>query len=289
MLRLTKSLWGMGKVVVLDSGFCVLQGIVELVKKGVFASALIKKRRHWPKHILGDVIIRHFEDGNIGDVSAWAGELDNTRFHLHCMKEPDYVMSLMSSYGTTNRIGRVARRVTPNGLVAEFVYPEVVENHYTYRDAVDSHNSARMHPIALEETWKTQRWALRVFQFILAVTEVNVKRAMEYFYGREDTGQIDFRKEFAEALINNEYIKAHGLFGKKRESPRKAPKAHGHFRLEPFTTFKNGAIVKCGTRSIQLSCVDCGHRCNTCCTCSMGTVRCIDCIIHHVEEEVTND
>jgi hypothetical protein len=33
LLRLTRTIWGMGKVVVLDSGFCVLQGIVKL-KKG---------------------------------------------------------------------------------------------------------------------------------------------------------------------------------------------------------------------------------------------------------------
>ena len=43
MLWLTKLLWGMGKVAVLDSGFCVFQGTVELVKKGTFASAPIKK------------------------------------------------------------------------------------------------------------------------------------------------------------------------------------------------------------------------------------------------------
>ena len=82
----------------------------------------------------------------------------------------------------------------PNELVVEFVHPEVVENHCTHRDAVDSHNSARMHPISLEETWKTQHWGPQVFQFILEVTEVNVKRAMEYFHGREDTRQIDFWK-----------------------------------------------------------------------------------------------
>ena len=33
-----------GYVVILDSGFCVLKVIIELRKKGVFASALIKKR-----------------------------------------------------------------------------------------------------------------------------------------------------------------------------------------------------------------------------------------------------
>jgi hypothetical protein len=42
LLRLTKTIWGTAKLVVLDSGFCALQGIVELKKRGVFAAALIK-------------------------------------------------------------------------------------------------------------------------------------------------------------------------------------------------------------------------------------------------------
>ena len=43
LLHLTEPVWGTGKLVVLDSGFCVLQGLVELKKKGVYAHALIKK------------------------------------------------------------------------------------------------------------------------------------------------------------------------------------------------------------------------------------------------------
>lgn len=43
LLRLTKILHGTGKIVVLDSGFCVLKAIVELRKVGCFAAALIKK------------------------------------------------------------------------------------------------------------------------------------------------------------------------------------------------------------------------------------------------------
>ena len=42
-LHLTEPVWGTGKIVVLDSGFCVLQGLIELKKKGVYAHALIKK------------------------------------------------------------------------------------------------------------------------------------------------------------------------------------------------------------------------------------------------------
>eukprot|EP00934_Nitzschia_sp_Nitz4_P007490 Nitzschia sp. Nitz4//scaffold526_size3785//2112//3756//NITZ4_009261-RA/size3785-processed-gene-0.3-mRNA-1//1//CDS//3329553959//7480//frame0 len=158
LLRLTRPLWGSSKLVILDSGFCVLQGIVELRKHGVFASALIKKRRYWPKYIRGDEIAEHFQTKEVGDVDAWGGVLDSVKFHVYCMKEPDYIMSLMSSYGTLTRSGEEKKRIYTEGSDKRqktFKYPEVVRNHFLYRDAVDAHNSSRMDPIALEETWKT--------------------------------------------------------------------------------------------------------------------------------------
>ena len=69
-------------------------------KKGVFAAALIKKRCYWPKYIPGDAIITHFQDNEIGASDALQGELDNVRFHVVGMKEPDYVMMIMTTYGT---------------------------------------------------------------------------------------------------------------------------------------------------------------------------------------------
>lgn len=42
-LRLAKSIHGSGNVVIMDSGFYVVQSIVELKKRGVFSSTLIKK------------------------------------------------------------------------------------------------------------------------------------------------------------------------------------------------------------------------------------------------------
>ena len=45
MLRMCQSIYHSGKLVILDSGFCVLKGIIELKKVGVFASALIKKHQ----------------------------------------------------------------------------------------------------------------------------------------------------------------------------------------------------------------------------------------------------
>jgi hypothetical protein len=48
LLRLCKSLIGTGKVVILDSGFCVLKGLIQLRKNGIYASAVIKNAATGP-------------------------------------------------------------------------------------------------------------------------------------------------------------------------------------------------------------------------------------------------
>ena len=53
---------------VLDSGFCVAKGFVDLEAKGVFAGALIKKRRYWLKRVPEALIDEHFENMEVGDV-----------------------------------------------------------------------------------------------------------------------------------------------------------------------------------------------------------------------------
>ena len=49
MVRITDPLWVTGKVVVMDRGFCVLEGLISMVEKGFGGSTLIKKRSYWPK------------------------------------------------------------------------------------------------------------------------------------------------------------------------------------------------------------------------------------------------
>ena len=112
LLHLTKPEWGTGKLVVLDSGFCVLQGLVELKKKGVYAHARIKKRRYWPKHVPGDVIIAHFTEKKVGKTDAINGELDSIPFYLYGMKEPDYMMQIMATYRTLEEKGQEKKGTT---------------------------------------------------------------------------------------------------------------------------------------------------------------------------------
>ena len=52
----------------------------------------------------GKKVKQHFEDKDVRSLDALPGTLDNIPFYLMCLKEPDYVISLMSTYGTTNRM-----------------------------------------------------------------------------------------------------------------------------------------------------------------------------------------
>ena len=133
--------------------------------------------------------------------------MEEVPFHVYAMKEPDYVMSLMSTYGTNLQTGKetsrewVDRDVTKKN--SKFNYPEVVGNHFLYRHSVDDHNNKRHSPISLEVVWATKNWLNRVFSFLLSVTEVNVNLAAMYFCGQNQMGQVEFCKLLAQNLIYN--------------------------------------------------------------------------------------
>jgi hypothetical protein len=70
LLCMTHQLWGMAKIVLMDSSFCVFLALIELRKKGVFFTTLIKKYRYWPKHIGDDKMDLHVADKEVGTVDA---------------------------------------------------------------------------------------------------------------------------------------------------------------------------------------------------------------------------
>ena len=121
LLHILQPIFTKGYVVVLDSGFCVLKGIVELKKRGVYASALIKKRHYWPKYIKGDDIKSHFDGKDVGNCDSWNGQMDEVDFHVYAMKEPDYVMSIMCTYGTNQWTGKEMQRELVGGGRKKFL------------------------------------------------------------------------------------------------------------------------------------------------------------------------
>ena len=60
LLRMYKTIVGTGKVLILDSGFCVLNGLIQLMKRGFYAGALHLRRGYILHHILIFGISRYF-------------------------------------------------------------------------------------------------------------------------------------------------------------------------------------------------------------------------------------
>ena len=166
--------------------------------------------QYWPKYIKGDDIKAHFENKNMGDANSWAGTLDNIPFHVYAMKEPDYIMSLMSTYETNDRDnGKETQQDWKEGATMKsvtFKYPEVIHNHFMFRHAMDDHNGKQHSPISLKVVWATKRWANRVFAFLLSITEVNCFLAELHFMDRKSGSMMEFQKQLVYELIENDYF-----------------------------------------------------------------------------------
>ena len=61
---------------------------IKVMVKDIFALALVKKRRYWPKHAKGGEIKEALKDKEIGVTSRLPGELDGIKFDLFRSKEP---------------------------------------------------------------------------------------------------------------------------------------------------------------------------------------------------------
>ena len=82
MLRMLKSYFGAGKYVILDSGFCVLQAILELKQHGIYSCALITKRCFWLTGVPGDAMDKRMETKEVGEVDAVQGSQGGVTYSL---------------------------------------------------------------------------------------------------------------------------------------------------------------------------------------------------------------
>ncbi len=206
LVRLTESIHLSGRVVILDSGFNMLQALIKLASVGVYSSAVIKKRRYWPKYIDSGEIDLHFDLKEVGQTDSLPGTLDGTNFKAFCMKEEDYVMKLMATYGLLQSVdeGATQRSVTRRSGIRENAsvkYTEQIFNHFKFRRQVDNHNNNGHSLISLEESINTKDWKIRVFTYILAVIEVNARLAYKVFTKSDSLSQLQFRRLLAKELM----------------------------------------------------------------------------------------
>ena len=61
-MRIMNPLFGTGKAVVMEFGFCVLKGVVRRLAHGVYGTTVINKKGYWPKYCKGYAIEACFQD-----------------------------------------------------------------------------------------------------------------------------------------------------------------------------------------------------------------------------------
>ena len=87
------------------------------------------------------------------------------------MKEPAWVMKMMSTYGDLEDVDNqeVTRRYykdkNSNIVQQEIKYTTIFVNLFCYCHKIDDHDNQRPSHPSLEETWETYRWENRVFVF----------------------------------------------------------------------------------------------------------------------------
>ena len=181
------------------------------------------------------------------------------------MKEPDYVMSLMSTYGTNNhdngkethhnwKVGGEARSIS-------FRYPEVVHNHFSYHHAVDDHNGKQHSPINLEVVWATKKWPNRVFAFLMSITQVNCYLAESYFTSRKSESMLDFRKSLSHQLIENDYFDQEAESQCHRSTRIQEGIGHGLMSLPPFKKNLGSQMVPSDSKYPKKSAIFAEERC----------------------------
>ena len=209
---------------------------------------------------------------------------------MFCFKEPDYIMKIMSSFGTLNEnVDHKTRRVYKQDgqtITKTFNYIEPISNHFKYRHQIDDHNNRRHSPISIEKTWATKFWPDRNFAWFLAVTEVNANLARGYF-GGETLPQIEFRKKLAWEMMNNALGGDAVVDEDSRMSLRKRKHQHELVKLKPFqgtwcALTKKFKRVK--TKYQQQRCNNwstCKKQVRTYCKCTNGLFLCNGCFMDH--------
>jgi hypothetical protein len=271
---------------VLDSGFCVLKAIIALYEKGLYAGALIKKRRYWPTLVPGDVIDSQFANKRTGDIGAIEGKLNGSTYWLWGIKEPNYVMKIMATGGVlaTDDTCKTAVRGNGNDRVL-FKYTKPFDWHFWYRHAVDDHNNLCHALPSLDDTWATTRWEIRVFTFLLAIYGINAYLALRFFKwaGKAKMTLLQFRRHLASFMVDNPWLPTDYNVsvdeGSSLEVACDVVIAPNHAR-----EFRYGRWV-CDAKAAHQQYVcrvkGCQKQVRTCCACSPGSFLCTTHIVQH--------
>ncbi len=289
MLEMSKLLFNSGKIVTMDSGFCVTAGILAMHDHGVFGQALIKKRgRYWPTHVPGDQIKNYFADMEIGDTNTLKQVINSKNFFIHCTKDDGYVTKTMSTHGTLCEIPSHCTRRVVGGQVKIFSYVEPLLRHNMAKHFVDDVNNRRHDPIGLDSSWATKSWEQRQFTFFLSIAEVNALISQARGRKCPAAPTLTFWKKSAQQMINNRLSDD----GMQVQSPIRPKKQLSDMNLEEhvldtrpvFTGAWDSSAKKFAdvlTKYCKTVCATCMKLTRQYCRCDRRILMCWNCFADH--------
>ena len=294
MCEMTKPLHGTGKVVSMDSGFCVAVGIMHLHDLGVFGQALIKKRKYWPKHVPGDMIDRYFKEKPLGSVMTLRQQIEGITFNVHCTRDDKFVTKLMSTHGLLAEVPDHKTYRQKNGEWVSFNYTEPLSIHNRCKHWVDDVNNRRHDPIGLEQVWHTKWWPTRQFTFFCSLAESNAVHSRARARGELPSPQLEFRRALALKLMTNMIADDGRIDGSPMRSRKRRRCSRGSPVVEhvletrpPFTGIWNPSLKNFGevsTMYAKIKCSGCNNRIRTYCRCNKALSLCTQCFAAHMVE-----
>ena len=84
----------------MDSGLCVMKGLILIVENSVSGLTLINKWRYWPKGLPAEDIILHMQLKEVGDMDAVNYVIHWKSYQITYIRDPDYIIIMMTTYGT---------------------------------------------------------------------------------------------------------------------------------------------------------------------------------------------
>ncbi len=289
VLRMTDELAGSGRVVVMDSAFCVMKAVVAMQQRGIYVTTVAKKRSYWPRDIPGDDILAYMHQKPVGEVHGRRGRLGNTTFNLFAVNHTRYTFILVATYGSTLLESTPKTIRTADGQTFSFKRNEPISDYYRARHAVDDHNHYRQgQRVSFEKAWGSKFWENRQFSFVVAATLVNAMLAYNHFVAARHAKPRhtfdEFKRLVATELASSWREQQVAAVAEPKRARRSTEREHQLIKIPKFEGSRLGSVTKKAYQQVRCKWQGCDKFTRQYCSCDRNLVLCQGCMVMHLAE-----
>jgi hypothetical protein len=215
VLRMTRSanLWSTNTQIFMDSGFAVLDVLLQLRKHGLHGAICVKKKGSWPRRVtVCDDVVTHCRGlpkvgSCVSREATFSIDGCDARVYLAGYKDVNHVGLILSTFGTTLTL-TAEKKLRYNSATKQVSYiqlPDIFQRYYDARNAVDVNNQLRQGVHSIEANVNNHEWGMRQFYFILSICVTNCFLvAQKMFPGKVDysSNSLAFRGRLAQQLLD---------------------------------------------------------------------------------------